>query len=193
VRYRSTVTRILGRFLLFLPLLACATVRQPSGEGVPARSAEADEYAVYRTVVAPLLSHATRLVVEELTRNRDVTGLGLRPDLERAFEDANGLAVALDPARFLLDLPVSLLPDKTARDIFAHRDEDGWTVFRERYPGAQGLLTLSRVAFDASRQTAVVFVNNQSGWLAGEGAVFVLARRGDGAWVVVERHERPAR
>lgn len=65
-------------------------------------------------------------------------------------------------------------------------DVDGyWRAFYRRFPGAAGLVTLSRVGFNAARTQAVVGVSRGCGGLCGTGTVVLLERDPDGHWRVV--------
>ena len=60
----------------------------------------------------------------------------------------------------------------------------GWRQFRSRFPGSQGLLQVSRVAFDADSTQALVYVGNQRDCLDGFGMLFYLEHRSEG-WKLI--------
>jgi len=64
--------------------------------------------------------------------------------------------------------------------------EDGWNRFYKEYRGAQGIMMLSRVGFDRNKNEALVYIGNQSDWLAGVG-YYVLLRKESGKWVVKDQ------
>jgi hypothetical protein len=55
--------------------------------------------------------------------------------------------------------------------------------FRELFPNANGLLSVSRVGFDAGRRYAAVQVGHWCGSLCGSGGYVLLRRDAHGAWV----------
>jgi len=99
------------------------------------------------------------------------------------FENFRSKNTRKYPLGYLFDLnrPYVLIGDSEIREMFIRYD--GWTRFYGRYPGAQGLMVLSRVGFDPEGTQALVYVGNQSHWLAGAGYL-VLLIRGQGQWKV---------
>lgn len=64
---------------------------------------------------------------------------------------------------------------------------EGWEKFFSEYPGASGLLSLSRVGFDHKKNQALVYVTdmrgNPSGRAWGAGSYVLLIKK-KGAWRV---------
>ena len=60
-----------------------------------------------------------------------------------------------------------------------------WRAFYRRFPGSVGLVTFSRVGFNAARTQAVVSVTRMCGGLCGTGEVVLLDRDPAGRWRVV--------
>jgi hypothetical protein len=58
---------------------------------------------------------------------------------------------------------------------------DGWKAFYRRYPGAGGLVTVSRVGFNEARTAALVYVGVQTHGLGGWG-VLSLFWKDKGVW-----------
>jgi hypothetical protein len=58
-----------------------------------------------------------------------------------------------------------------------------WGEYYRRFPGSQGVLTLSRVGFNAERTQAPFFFSNQCGGLCGAGRYVVMEKRGSD-WVI---------
>jgi hypothetical protein len=77
-----------------------------------------------------------------------------------------------------------VLLSATEEKAFFLPNGGGWDAFYQRYPNAQGLMRLSRVGFNATMDQALVYVGNQSNYLAGAG-VYYLLRKEDGTWRVV--------
>jgi hypothetical protein len=84
---------------------------------------------------------------------------------------------------FSLEVPVSFISDVEMEHLFEDMAYQGWKPFWNRYPDAQGILTLSRVSFNASGTRALVYVGNQSGADIGRGFYLVLRRTGR-AWAI---------
>ncbi len=86
--------------------------------------------------------------------------------------------------RLPLRLPYVWISEQEVKEIF--RDSQGWKRFYERYPGSQGIMEFSRVGFNSDLTQALVYVGNQSDWLAGAGYYVLLVKEG-GTWVVRNR------
>ena len=84
-----------------------------------------------------------------------------------------------------LGVPYALLSQDEVTSIFS-MNQDGWQVFYERYPDARGILTFSRVGFDAALDQALVYVGNQNQALAGSGH-YLLLKKVDGAWIIDQK------
>jgi hypothetical protein len=65
-------------------------------------------------------------------------------------------------------------------------NQDGWQVFYARFPEAPGIISLSRVGFNDRLDQALVYLGNQSHWLAGAGH-FYLLKKVNGAWTVDQK------
>jgi hypothetical protein len=86
--------------------------------------------------------------------------------------------------RFSTDKKVVLLPGAEAAELF---NKGGWDEFYRRYPKSGGLLAMSRVGFNASRDLAFLYVGSSSGPRSGTGC-FVLFQKSKatGKWYVVK-------
>jgi hypothetical protein len=86
---------------------------------------------------------------------------------------------------FHTDFPrVFINPDSVFIDIVpAHKN--GLTDFRQTFPGASGIISLSRVGFDSNLHEAIVSSAFVCGMLCGEGRRHIL-RKTRGKWVVVQ-------
>ena len=158
----------------------------------------ADEQAVYAAVLAQKYP-APRYVIRDLTRTDDSFG-PLADTVERVMQQMHAVAMETS-ASFLarnaqsqslrpemsLGAPYVLLTDLELHQLFdspsAAGLEDGWRAFYDRYPDAHGIITLSRVGFNAAGDQALVYIGNQYAGLGGEGIYFLLNRVGT-AWVV---------
>jgi hypothetical protein len=175
-----------------LLLSACTAPRNTT----PPVSIEPEEYAVYSALVqalfidteqpemividdetslaagGPTLSETLEFVQKELS--------GLTDEVVRDFTARNQQAYPLEP---LLTLGVEhvLLSQQESDTIF--KNQDAWDIFYRKFPNSQGRMSLSRVGFNSKRDIALVYVGNQSHWLAGTG-YYVLLEKVDGQWVV---------
>jgi hypothetical protein len=79
----------------------------------------------------------------------------------------------------------TMMPQAEFEEVFG-KGGSGWTEFSAKYPGASGLVVLSRVGFDADEDTALVFVYYRCGDLCGAGGLYVLVKT-DGSWKVQDQ------
>ena len=56
-----------------------------------------------------------------------------------------------------------------------------WKQFYEEYPGAQGILTISRVGFNPDKNEAVVYIQNVASLIVASGKLFFLTKK-NGSW-----------
>jgi hypothetical protein len=63
----------------------------------------------------------------------------------------------------------------------------GWEELYRRYPGARGILTLSRVGFNAKRDRAFLYAGSASGPRSGAGYFVLLEKsKASGTWYIVK-------
>ena len=166
-----------------------------SATAPPQTTATADEYEVYSALISgygnPLI------VIEDTTANPD-SGLfsprdavntmrgqwpQLGKDILRDFEKKNENPSLLQ-RRFTLGAKYVLISRREIESVFLNNG-DGWDDFYTKYPGSQGILTLSRVGFNEARDTAVLYSGSQSNWLNGNGSM-VLMKKAAGRWTVLD-------
>lgn len=179
-------------FLLVLPALAAAA---------PAHAQDAPterEYAVWSAVLDTRNGppYVTRIVIVDSTRHGD-RGLSAGPwpvgggrvpdDAMQSFRVANSRPWALEN-RFRTRVPVQLLSQAGKRVVSKESDGEGMTLTRVRFPGAGGVVTLSRVGFSGDGRTALVFHRVMCGGLCGEESYYLLALGADGTWEVAHKH-----
>ncbi len=58
-----------------------------------------------------------------------------------------------------------------------------WGAFEEKYPNAQGILSLSRVAFNHTKDRALVYIGNKGSASSGAGYYVLLVKK-DNKWVI---------
>jgi len=157
-----------------------------------------DEQAVYAAVLSQKLS-APSFVIRDATHADAFFG-PLADTLAQVLQQMHGVAMQTS-ASFLarnaqsqplrpemsLGAPYVLMTDLELQQLFDPPPEAGveagWPAFYARYPDAHGIITLSRVGFNAAGDQALVYVGNQSAELGGEGIYFLLNRVGTD-WLV---------
>ena len=106
-------------------------------------------------------------------------------------------------AKLSYRLPVSILPSDSIQVLerlgggvlerqAAENSEwemSFWLGFRQRFPGAWGILGYTRVAFNTARTQALVFTNHACGQSCRNADTWLLERRGE-KWRIVERIPR---
>jgi hypothetical protein len=86
--------------------------------------------------------------------------------------------------RFSADKKVVLLLEAESAEIF---NKGGWDEFYRRYPRSGGLILLSRVGFNASRDLAFLYVGSSSGPRSGTGCFVLLQKsKANGKWYIVK-------
>jgi len=162
-------------------------------------SAEAEAYAVYSAVIQAL--YASEGVEQFVIRDHTISGVSPDDSLDREMEFLQEqVGAAIDPAllddyrtrnlvpqaleeQFSLALPYTLISEAEFNRLF--EQGDGWNRFYASYPGAQGVMTLSQVGFDASGTQALVYTGNQADAKAGQGYYLFLTKE-TGTWAIQE-------
>jgi hypothetical protein len=155
----------------------------------------AEENAVYAALIGQrYVGDDIKLIVIEEQTSPFIQPDELESTLKRVKESLPGLSNAtIEDFRAMnqeshavgadLELGVKyvLISQAEVKEIF--QDSTGWDVFYARYPGSQGVMTLSRVGFNKAMDQALVYAGNQSHWLAGAGYFYLLSKK-DGVWVI---------
>jgi hypothetical protein len=185
---RATVVLVAISLLL---LVGCEEKAQQVG-------GEAEEYAVYSALINQEYAgpDIERIVI------RDHTGVSAHPSLQeelarvsKQMRDGPDSAMVADFSTknaqehpltnsFQAKVPCVLISQQELEAIF--RGRGGWDEFYKWYPKSQGEMTLSRVGFNAKRDRALVYVGNQSHWLAGAG-YYALLEKENGVWRVRDK------
>lgn len=177
------------------------TVQVPTTESTMVQ--DPDEYEVWSAVLAKKYADGTflRLVVSDRTAILMPEPIANRwQNSERdtqAFSDLkakNKAHYALED-KFSVKLPCILINSEEESKVFqsttispADKDyvekvQSSWHQFYEEYPGAQGILTISRVGFNSDKTLAVVYIANNASLMIASGKLFFLARK-NGSWEV---------
>lgn len=160
---------------------------------------EPEEYAVYAAVLkeAFIGKGTKRLVIERHTSIDDLAHRDPNQMLERLsplskqtvedFKSKNRQSYELKN-KFNLQVEINFLTEDDVRELFKKRDgqQDGWKLFRQKYPAAGSIITLSRVGFNAERTQALMFVAHVCGRLCGQGN-YILLNKNEGEWKVEKK------
>jgi hypothetical protein len=180
--------------LLLLTMLACSSGRLLPA--TPTVSPDAEEQVVYAALLQEMYP-AGRYVLTDTTQS-DILPGSVDDELGYVLEQVQGVDTSTiagfrmrnDQSSLLradmnLGAPYILLSETDMNAIFGG-SQDGWEVFYSRYPDAPGIITFSRVGFNAVMDQALVYVGNQSHWLAGAG-YYVLLEKVDGVWTITQQ------
>ncbi len=184
-------------FLVVLLLSACSMKSAETVTPIPSITPSADaireEERVYATLIEAHYS-SDLLVIMEKTQT-DVLELAsdetyqfvegslqhLSTETLSDFKARNDQSYPLKTS-MILGSRYLLFSEKDKQDLF-QINQSGWDVFYNRYPDAPGIITLSRVGFNARMDQALVYLGIQSHWLAGSGSFF-LFNKVDGEWLI---------
>jgi hypothetical protein len=186
----------LSNLLIVMSLLlaSCDSLHpQPTPAPTCSQSVTEEEYVVYRALIeARYIQNNTQFIV--IQDHTDVEMPDLNDRIENLIQNLSGLTTemiteyklknqcswALKPL-FNLTTATFLLGEDEFQQIFM--EQDGWERFYNQFPSSQGIMTLSRVGFNAKMNKALVYVGNQSHGLAGGGFYLLLVKE-NGSWKV---------
>lgn len=189
--WKSTVASVV--------VLICASWPALAQQGPHASSPDSNEYVIYGLIIKTQFTNKgfSKTVIQKTTATSDdwketpgeepkfwksVSKLlpGVQADTLSNFKVKNEKASQLGPQ------PLGVFVTEEEVDSIFRPNADGWDVFYKKYPGAQGILRLSRVGFSQKKDQALVYFGNQAHWLDGAGYFVLLANR-NGSWVVVKQ------
>jgi hypothetical protein len=103
-------------------------------------------------------------------------------------ETVNDLQVKSNEAsrlerKFSLKIKYLLVKDEEIDALFKDNVMGGWEAFHRKHPKSSGILTLSRVGFNADKTQALVYKGWSCGGLCGGGGYTLLTKK-KGVWVV---------
>jgi hypothetical protein len=174
--------------------------------GAPLPPPDSADYAVYAAVLRAfaqtdesffVLLDSTRvlgadLVAQSLVENAISKAAPEAQDVVGRLFYVNEQPYALQPA-LPLDGKYRLMPETEFRALFGlgpagpfyPHPVNGWAALRDRHRGAAGRYEFSRVAYDWTSRTALVFVRLRCGNICEQNHYVVLRRR-EGEWKVGE-------
>lgn len=182
------------KFLLFLlsVVLTTGCVTKKATSTIPSI---ADEYAVYKVVIESLyFSEGFPLVVLKNHTALDTSpgesldnvisyiqenlGSAIESETLNDFRTKNRQSQELDAGLF--DTRYVLLSQAKFNEIF--KQSGSWSKFYITYANSQGVMTLSSVGFNTKMDQALLYVGNQSDYLAGRGHYIFLTKKGE--WTI---------
>jgi hypothetical protein len=167
-------------FLIAIVILASAVVAVPQSDTV-----SADEYAVYSALInAKYIKSWTELAVIQTHTRLDTMGRDVPKEFGDTLAAKNNTTYTLE-RHFDISVKYVLLDKKQLDDLFHADLEKGWDSYWKQYQHATGLLTFSRVAFNAKGDEALLNASEVCGPLCGSGYLFRLKKDKDG-WKVVD-------
>jgi hypothetical protein len=182
------------RELVLLVLLLCScSPGSPRPTVTPSPNIEAEEYAVYSALVQqnPIgYNLGSSIVIREQTvSGADMLELTLEnvhalpARLVDSYRSRNAASYTLGP-NLDVEQDYALMPEEEFDEIF-RKGGPVWTRFQARYPEASGMVTFSRVGFNADGDEALTLVGYRCGDLCGAGGLYLLVKE-DGSWKVQE-------
>jgi hypothetical protein len=166
---------------------------------------EPDEYAIWSVLLTK--KYATegtkQLVIEDQTAllpsDLIVNDLARLENASDAMSDLKGKNQTPYPVenKFSVPVPCILISKETENGLFhfpvdnridaeaAKNIEKGWHQFYQDYPGAGGILTISRVGFSSDKSLAVVYISTKRSMMMANGKCYVFAKK-NGSWEVEE-------
>ena len=159
-----------------------------------------DEYAVYSAALEEAVGGGSYVVLDMTTIH------GRLEDLDRALrfpiEDAKYITADLTTdfksknrqrhaiaQRFPKGMRVTFISEGERSVMFSGCLAEvtcGWKKFYDKYPGAPGITSLSRVGFNDKHNAALVYVGNVRDWEVGSG-VYLLLAKSNGTWKVISK------
>ncbi len=179
--------------MLLILLLCSCSPGSPKPTVTPPPGIEAEEYAVYSALIRqnPI---GYNLGVSFVVKEQTASGLDM---LELALENAHRLPSQLvDSYRSRNAASYTLSPNLDVEQGYAMMPQDEfdqifgrggsvWSRFQAKYPEAGGLITFSRVGFDAKGDKALALIGFRCNDLCGAGGLYLLVKE-DGNWKVQE-------
>jgi len=156
-----------------------------------------EEYRVYAVVLRKVKG---TLIIKDKTDvdkdSKDIKMLekrGLEPFLKKIESEAMADFLAKNEThstlekKFPPDIEFNFISNEELKANFAYKfdGEMNWESFREKYPKAGNIYTLSNVGFSEDSNQALVFVTNWCGYTCGEGNYYILKKL-NGEWEVVD-------
>lgn len=106
----------------------------------------------------------------------------LQPEtLNDLIVKSNGISTL--ERKFNIKIKYALVSDDEINALFKDDVSGGWEAFHRKFPKSSGILTLSRVGFNADKTQAIVYKGWSCGGLCGGGG-YTLLRKKKGVWLI---------
>jgi hypothetical protein len=175
---------------------ALETTATPTLEVMTTSTASAiiEEYAVYEAVIESVYSieGVESIVIKDHTAT-DLSPDGSLDNTMDYIQETLGTTIELETLNdyrvknaqtqelnsiFSLNVQCVLLSEAQINEIF--ETGDGWSQFHATYPNSAGIVTFSRVGFNAEMNQALVYVEDQGEYGAGQGLYLFLIKKESG-------------
>jgi hypothetical protein len=167
-------------FLIAIVILTSAVAAFPQPDTI-----SADEYAVYSALInAKYIKSWTELAVIQTHTRLDTMGHDVPKEFADSLSAKNTATYTLE-RRLDIRVKYVLLDEKQLDELFHADLEKGWDSYWKQYQHATGLITFSRVAFNAKGDEALLNASEVCGPLCGYGYLFRLKKDKDG-WKLVD-------
>ena len=188
--------------LLFIFLIFLMAPERSFAQSVESEAVAREEYAVYsvalRTLCDDIQYHPPLWVIanpttrmRELVTKKYLQSVGPRTFMgsDEVFEDysqRNKTNRWLE-RRFDVDFKYVIVDEREIKELLHEGTPLGeWKGFKDKYPTAEGFITLSRVGLSARMDEALVYITWNCGPLCGQGELYLLAKK-DSHWNLVNR------
>jgi hypothetical protein len=195
------MTRVRKRILLTLAVCALLPVFGANAQPIESATIEREEYAVYSATISAIYGNggSAQFIISNPAGSLFFSGLKEK-DIPFAIPAAPRVAhetledfLQRNKTNRWLERRLNLRTDyvivdhgeiKTLLHNFDVRND--WKDFNQKYPGAGGFISLSRVGLNSRLDEALVFASWTCGALCGKGE-FVLLSRKDKVWKIANR------
>ena len=150
---------------------------------------ENEDYAVYSEILSGKRYNSDLIVINDFTsqgliadaKNLNYEIPSLTQDTINDYQAKKIESRKLEN-NFTVSGKVVFLSEEEVTQLF-NIGLDGWNKFNKKYPGANGIITLSRVGFNKEKTQALVYVGISCGGLCGGGSFMFLEKR-NGKWSI---------
>lgn len=164
--------------------IALVIIAMPATQFAETDSISADEYAVYSALIeAKYIKAGTEIAVIESHTRLDTMDHPAPKEFSDVLTAKNNATYTLE-RRFDIRVKYVLLDEKQLDELFHADLEKGWDNYWKQYQHATGLLSFSRVAFNAKGDEALLFASEVCGPLCGYGYLFRL-KKDKAGWKLV--------
>ena len=168
-----------------------STALQSNNSDARVDQVDPEEYLIYSIILSDeryIDGKTKQVVIESRTfGNTSVdesvssSMIALSPETVENYEVKKSLNSLLGP-HLKIRVPYTLISKEEVDKIF-QGSSNGWQMFYSKFPGAKGLIHLSRVGFNSERTQALVNVGIGCDWICGDEHLLLLIKH-DSEWKV---------